>query len=205
MSVLRIVVLKLRLGKRFRQAPLAPPGSAMLEARTFTAEPAQTEPPPTAPPPPSTTLPPAPPPSDPSSTPVPTASPTPGLDFSGAIILNVGYLPGGSLMITIQAPFALPGDYRALVGQDAFECRVLPAYPERLYCVGAVQPAGKQIIQVFPLQGERMLFALEFIIPGTNTTVPEPAPGFERKPPQDRNPEKEPTSEPDPYPYPGPP
>ncbi len=152
----------------------------------------------------------------PSSTPSPAPSPTPTLDFAGTVVTDTGYLPSGNLMVAIQAPFALTGQYRALIGEDKFACLVLPADTRQLYCVGPAQTPGKHTIQVFFLEGEEMLFALEFIVPGASVTVPEPVPGFEVEVHKIRVPTKEPPSEPTsepppedtpepyPYPYPGP-
>lgn len=83
-----------------------------------------------------------------------TTSPTPTLpppldDFSQARLYSSGAQRGWNFSLTLLLPEAIEGEYNAMIGNPPkpFACRPLTEYnhPERLYCVGRIPAADKQV------------------------------------------------------------
>jgi hypothetical protein len=68
------------------------------------------------------------------------AKPKPIFDY--ARIYGIGHLDAGHLLITIEVPGEISGNYHAMVGQEVFDCEILPEYPDRLYCTGPTSEDG---------------------------------------------------------------
>ena len=107
----------------------------------------------------------------PSSTPEPTFLPPTstlmtGPDFTDASVISRGWLDSGSLLVTLQIPHGVEGDYYAIVGGHEFKCDILEDYPDRLYCHGTGVKPGTQVDASWYLEGvEHPLYETEIAIP----------------------------------------
>jgi hypothetical protein len=66
-----------------------------------------------------------------------------GPHFDFAEISGVAHLDNGYFLITLEVPGELEGAYTAYLGGEEFDCMVLSQYPNRLYCTGLTDQAGK--------------------------------------------------------------
>ena len=107
----------------------------------------------------------------PSLTPEPTFSPPTstiitGSDFTDASVISRGWLDSGSLLVTLQVPHGVEGNYYAIVGGNEFKCEILEDYPDRLYCHGTGVKAGTQVDAGWYLEGvELPVYETEITIP----------------------------------------
>ena len=78
---------------------------------------------------------------------------TPGTDFAGAYILSVEHLSADSSMLKIRVPAGVEGSYQAVVTVSdvlEYKCTFLSHYTDRLYCIGPLLPAMREInIRIF--------------------------------------------------------
>lgn len=86
--------------------------------------------------------------------------------FSNATIYSIGFLENGNLLVTIQVPGGITGDYQGYVQEQAFKCSILAAYPDRLYCNGPRFGAGQRLtIRIHELPGNEIVYEAEFTVP----------------------------------------
>jgi hypothetical protein len=118
----------------------------------------------------------------PTSSPSPTTRPTidlstnvatviadPEPDFSKAYIYGVAHLGNGHFLVTLEIPESseyLQNKYYALLGEDTLRCAILDEYPDRLYCNGPTENAGKFVsLQVINSITEETVFESELGVP----------------------------------------
>jgi hypothetical protein len=119
----------------------------------------------------------------PSETPTPSDTPTltatPGPDFSQATVYAVSHLTGKRLLVTIQVPGGVEGDFTASVDSTPMTCEILAQYPDRLYCTGPepyVNYSPKSAaFTLFPAGSPTVVFQTTFTIPGLPTPTPTPS------------------------------
>ena len=86
--------------------------------------------------------------------------------FSDAVIYSIGFLENGNLLVTIQVPGGVSGDYQGNVEGEVFKCTILEAYPERLYCNGPGFKEGQELtIRIFEQSSNDMVYEAEFTVP----------------------------------------
>jgi hypothetical protein len=92
--------------------------------------------------------------------------------FEYAKIYGIAHLQTGHLLITIEVPGDLRGKYQALVGNEAFDCNILPEYPNRLYCIGKDVNEG-ELVQLRIIEGwsQITVFQIEIGIPPSPYTA----------------------------------
>jgi hypothetical protein len=162
--------------------------STLQAGRAPAAQPAGENPSPPAadtPAPPTDT----PPPSDtplPTDTPAPTDTPTltatVGPNFGAASVYGVSHLPNNKLLVSIQVPGGVTGDYKAYVENLPFACEILDQYPDRLYCNGpepfGLYAAKDATIEVLTSADNTTVFMTKFTVPPipTPTYTPTPKP-----------------------------
>ena len=89
-----------------------------------------------------------------------------GPEFTDASVISRGWLDSGSLLVTLQIPHGVEGDYYAIVGGHEFKCDILEDYPDRLYCHGTGVKPGTQVDASWYLEGvEHPLYETEIAIP----------------------------------------
>ena len=90
-------------------------------------------------------------------------------DFSQAYIYGVAHLGNGHFLVTLEIPESagnLQDKYYALLGEDALRCIILAEYPDRLYCNGPTENAGKFVsLQVINRITEEIVFESEIGVP----------------------------------------
>jgi hypothetical protein len=100
-----------------------------------------------------------------SSTPLPQFN-GPNAVFSNASIYSIGFLENGNLLVTIQVPGGISGDYQGYIQEEAFKCSILEAYPDRLYCNGPGFDAGQRLtIRIHELSSNEIVYEAEFTVP----------------------------------------
>jgi hypothetical protein len=142
-------------------------------AQTLTARP------PTEPPPPSNT---------PTSTQIPTDTSEPTLepitdsatnvatviadpepDFNQAYIYGVAHLGNGHFLVTIEIPGSagnLKEKYTARLADESLRCIILEEYPNRLYCNGPTENAGKYVnFQLINMISNEVVFENQIGVP----------------------------------------
>jgi hypothetical protein len=86
--------------------------------------------------------------------------------FEYARVYGMAHLKTGHLLITIEVPGEIPGTYQAKVGDEVFDCRILPEYPNRLYCTGMTSEEGKIVqFSIFESRSQITVFEQELGIP----------------------------------------
>ena len=105
---------------------------------------------------------------DPTNLPLPTptlsliatiiAKPKPVFEY--AQIYGIAHLQTGHLLITIEVPGDLRGKYQAFVGNEIFDCSILPEYPNRLYCIGQDVDEG-ELVQLSIIESWSQLTVFE--------------------------------------------
>jgi hypothetical protein len=153
------------------------PGTAGQETPTNTPAPdiapSPTPPPAASPTPvPVDTAPPA----EPTATPPPTA--TSGPDFAQASVYAVAHLSGDRLLVTIQVPGGVAGNYTAGVSTSTLRCEMLSDYPDRLYCSGPEPYTNytykDATVSLYPAGSASPVFTADFQIPPLATPTPTP-------------------------------
>lgn len=92
----------------------------------------------------------------------------PDAAFSDAVIYSIGFLENGNLLVTIQLPNRISGNYQGNVEGEAFKCTILEAYPERLYCNGPGFKEGQRLmIRIFERPGNELVYEGEFTVPSS--------------------------------------
>lgn len=90
----------------------------------------------------------------------------PNAMFSNASIYSTGFLENGNLLVTIQVPGGISGDYQGYIKEEAFKCSILEAYPDRLYCNGPGFEEGQRLtIRIHELSSNEIIFEAEFTVP----------------------------------------
>lgn len=90
----------------------------------------------------------------------------PNAIFSNASIYSIGYLENGNLLVTIQVPGGISGDYQGYIKEQTFKCSILESYPDRLYCHGPRFEAGQQVtIRIHELSSNEIVYEAEFTVP----------------------------------------
>ena len=98
--------------------------------------------------------------------PLPTSTIVTGSDFTDANVISRGWLDSGSLLVTLQVPHGVEGNYYAIVGGNEFKCEILEEYPDRLYCHGIGVKTGTQVEASWYLEGvEPPVYVTEIAIP----------------------------------------
>ena len=109
-------------------------------------------------------------------------TPTVGQQFTGANVYAVSHLSGNRLLVTIQVPGGIEGNYRATVGSSSLVCEKLVEYPDRLYCSGPepYQNVGYEnaIIYVFDQSTGAQVMQIAFSIPPWATATPSATPTY---------------------------
>jgi hypothetical protein len=78
----------------------------------------------------------------------------------------MGHLNSDHLLVTIEVPSEISGSYHAIVGNEIFDCEVLPEYPNRLYCTGLTYDAGKFVqLTLIDSLNQTIVFQTELGIP----------------------------------------
>ena len=183
-----------------------PPSESVIQTAIAQTQAAAPKPTDTPNPPTATPLPPTP-------TPIPTETPTetptevptepvPTQDYSGVSVLTAGHLQNGGFLVTIQYPFEIEGEYRAVVDTYDFTCEILIAYPDRLYCTGPDLSPSQYTILVFVMEQDEALFELDFTVPDEDVFVSEPKDDLMKEPREPKEPKETEEPEPEPYPYP---
>ena len=86
--------------------------------------------------------------------------------FSKASIYSIGFLENGNLLVTIQVPGGISGDYQGYIKEETFKCTILEAYPNRLYCNGPRFEKGQQLtIRIQELSSNEMVYEAKFTVP----------------------------------------
>ncbi len=124
----------------------------------------------------------------PSDTPVPsdtpTITPTEGPNFAAASVYAVSHLPNDKLLVTVQIPGGVQGEYSAYVSNLPFACEILDQYPDRLYCNGP-EPFGlfapkDASLEILAASDNTTVFTTQFTVPAiptpTFTPTPKPTP-----------------------------
>lgn len=98
--------------------------------------------------------------------PLPTSTIMTGSDFTDASVISRGWLDSGSLLVTLQVPHGVEGNYYAIVEDNEFKCEILDDYPDRLYCHGIGVKTGTQVDASWYLDGvELPVYETEIAIP----------------------------------------
>lgn len=136
------------------------------------------------------------------------ADPVP--DFTSANIYSFAHLANGQLLVTIEVPGAA-GDlhdvYELNIENEVLKCVVLEEYPNRLYCHGPTEFAGKVVTLrlVHSLTKNAVFITQAGIPPSPYLSAQNIRPGG-RPDDNEENPEPPPTEPPvetpPPYPYP---
>lgn len=69
----------------------------------------------------------------------------PGPAFSRARVYGMAHLSGGRILITLEVPGNLSGEFHADLGGDELRCLILEEFPNRLYCHGPSSHAGQVV------------------------------------------------------------
>jgi hypothetical protein len=100
-----------------------------------------------------------------SSAPLPQFS-RPNAIFSSASIYSIGFLENGNLLVTIQVPGGISGNYQGYIQEKAFKCSILEAYPDRLYCNGPGFEKGQRLtIRIHEQSSNEIVYEAEFTVP----------------------------------------
>ena len=92
--------------------------------------------------------------------------------FEYAKIYGIGHLDTGHVLITVEIPGELLGSYHALVGNELFDCKTLPDYPNRLYCTGLTSYQGKYVqFSLIESRSQITVFETEIGIPPSPYTA----------------------------------
>lgn len=92
--------------------------------------------------------------------------------FEYARIYGVAHLQTGHLLITIEVPGDLRGKYQGLIGNEVFECSILPEYPNRLYCIGQDVHEGEIVqLSIIESRSQNTVFQEEVGIPPSPYTA----------------------------------
>ena len=98
--------------------------------------------------------------------PLPTSTVVTGVDLTDASVISRGWLDSGSLLVTLQVPHGVEGNYYAIVGGNEFKCEILEEYPDRLYCHGVGVKTGTQVEASWYLEDvELPVYETEITIP----------------------------------------
>lgn len=120
----------------------------------------------------------------PEPTETPTITPTTGPNFGAASVYAISHLPNNKLLVTVQIPGGVEGDYKAYVANLPFACEILDQYPDRLYCNGA-EPFGvyaprEASLEIITATDNTTVFTTQFTVPAiptpTYTPTPKPTP-----------------------------
>jgi hypothetical protein len=133
-------------------------------------------------------------------------------DFSQAQVYGLAHLGNGHFLVTIEIPGSagnLKEKYTALLNEDeSLRCIILEEYPNRLYCNGPTEYAGKYVLfQLFNQISNEVVFETQIGVPPSpylskQGTVPGKKPSGSGNPPSPtENPSPTATPVP-PYPYP---
>lgn len=146
------------------QPPVAPPAGDTAAPPSDTPQPSDT-------PPPTDT---------PAPTDTPTLAPTLGPNFAAASVYGVSHLPNDKLLVSIQVPGGVFGDYKAYVENLPFACEILDQYPDRLYCNGAepfgLYAAKQGTIEILSSADNVTVYQAQFTVPGLPTPTYTPSP-----------------------------
>ena len=86
--------------------------------------------------------------------------------FSIAKVLGLARLENGQLLVTIEVPGGVHGDYYAFVGKEKFDCQLLAEYPDYIYCNGlSPKPDQYVIVRLFEQGAEEAVFESQIGIP----------------------------------------
>jgi len=117
-------------------------------------------------------------PPQPTTPPEPTA--TSGPNFAQANVYAVSHLSGNRLLVTIQVPGGVSGNYSAGVGTSTLGCEILNDYPDRLYCSGPEPYVNysykNDTVSVYPAGSASAVFTSDFQIPPQATPTFTPTP-----------------------------
>jgi hypothetical protein len=92
--------------------------------------------------------------------------------FEHARIYGIAHLQTGHLLISIEISGDLHGNYQAVVGNEVFDCSILPQYANRLYCVGQDVYAGELVqLSIIEIQSKITVFQDEIGIPPSQYTA----------------------------------
>jgi hypothetical protein len=112
----------------------------------------------------------------------PTITPTQGPNFGAASVYAVSHLSNDKLLVTIQVPGGVEGEYKAYVSNLPFACEILDKYPDRLYCNGP-EPYGlyapkDATVEILTMADSTTVFTAQFTVPAipTPTLTPTPKP-----------------------------
>lgn len=101
-----------------------------------------------------------------STVPPPTSTIMTGSDFTDASVISRGWLDSGSLLVTLQVPNGVEGNYYAVVGGNEFKCEILEDHPDRLYCHGTGVKSLTQVDASWYLEGvEQPVYQTEITVP----------------------------------------
>jgi hypothetical protein len=118
----------------------------------------------------------------PEPTETPTITPTEGPNFAAASVYAVSHLPNDKLLVTVQIPGGVEGDYKAYVSNLPFACEILDQYPDRLYCNGpepfGLYAAKDASLEILTAADNTTVFTTQFTVPPipTPTFTPTPKP-----------------------------
>ncbi len=127
---------------------------------------------------------------------------SPASDQIAASVYALSNLDNNQLLITIQMPGKVEGNFRATVNDLPYRCKVLTQYPDRLYCNGTSPGSGKYALLKLYMEGNDQLIFEEQI--GT-PVLPPPTVIQTEKPETGAGDNLPPTEAPPtspPYPYP---
>ncbi len=86
--------------------------------------------------------------------------------FCIARVRGMAHLDNGQLLVTIEVPGGVQGDYYACVGKNFFNCSILSQYPDHLYCHGRYSQAGQYAyLRLFKQGEEKAVFEARIGIP----------------------------------------
>lgn len=75
--------------------------------------------------------------------------------FSLAQVLGMAHLENDLLLVTIEVPGGVQGDYYASVGNEHFNCEILSQYPNHIYCHGKCSHEGQYVLLKLFEQGTK--------------------------------------------------
>ena len=86
--------------------------------------------------------------------------------FSIAHVLGLARLENGQLLVTIEVPGGVQGDYYAFVGNEIYDCQILAQYPDHIYCNGDSPDPDQYVnVMLFEHGNEEAVFEAQIGIP----------------------------------------
>ena len=86
--------------------------------------------------------------------------------FSLAQVLGMAHLEDDLLLVTIEVPGGVQGDYYASVGNEQFKCEILSQYPNHIYCHGKCSNDGQYVsLKLFEQDTKEVVFEAQIGIP----------------------------------------